>query len=66
MSKMAKLYDLEDRTFEFAKNVRELVKKLPKTIINIEDFNLFFSKVFENQDITSGFETGRLPYMINH
>ena len=34
---MAKSYDLEDRTFEFAKNVRELVKKLPRTIANIED-----------------------------
>jgi four helix bundle protein len=30
-------YDLEDRTFEFAKNVRAFVKKLPKTIANIED-----------------------------
>jgi four helix bundle protein len=29
--------DLEERTFLFAKNVRALVKKLPKTIINIED-----------------------------
>jgi four helix bundle protein len=33
----AKRYDLEERTFLFAKNVRALVKKLPKTIINIED-----------------------------
>ena len=32
-----KRYDLEERTFLFAKNVRALVKKLPKTIINIED-----------------------------
>ncbi|MBW1678085.1 MAG: four helix bundle protein [Deltaproteobacteria bacterium] len=30
-------YDLEDRTFAFAKNVRAFVKKLRKTIANIED-----------------------------
>jgi len=33
----SKLYDLEDRTFVFAKNVRAFVKKLPKTLANIED-----------------------------
>jgi hypothetical protein len=27
----------EERTFQFAKNVRIFVKKLPKTIANIED-----------------------------
>ncbi|MDP4008876.1 MAG: four helix bundle protein [bacterium] len=32
-----KQYDLEDRTLEFAKRCRQLVKKLPKTIGNIED-----------------------------
>ena len=32
-----KTYDLEDRTFEFAKNVRAFIKKLPKTIANTED-----------------------------
>ncbi len=30
-------YDLEDRTFRFAKRVREFIKKLPRTISNIED-----------------------------
>ncbi|MGA2065507.1 MAG: hypothetical protein ABSG86_11080 [Thermoguttaceae bacterium] len=30
-------YDLEDRTFEFARRVRAFVKKLPQTICNIED-----------------------------
>ena len=30
-------YDLEERTFLFAKNVRSFVRKLPKTIANIED-----------------------------
>ncbi len=30
-------FDLEDRTFEFARNIRVLVKKLPKSIANIED-----------------------------
>jgi len=33
----SKQYDLEERTFEFAKNVRNFVQKLPKTISNIED-----------------------------
>jgi four helix bundle protein len=33
----SKQYDLEERTLDFAKRVRLLVKKLPKTIANIED-----------------------------
>ena len=33
----SKRFDLEDRTLEFARNVRKFVKKLPKTIANIED-----------------------------
>jgi four helix bundle protein len=33
----SKHYDLEERTFQFAKNVRAFVRKLPKTISNIED-----------------------------
>jgi len=32
-----KKYDLEERTYEFAKDVRTLVKQLPSNIINIED-----------------------------
>jgi four helix bundle protein len=32
-----KPYDLEDRTFLFAQRVRAFVKKLPKTVANIED-----------------------------
>jgi four helix bundle protein len=32
-----KTYDLEDRTFAFAKKVRAFVKKLPKTTVNVED-----------------------------
>jgi len=32
-----KKYDLEDRTLEFEKSVRSLVKKIPKTVGNIED-----------------------------
>ena len=32
-----KKYDLEDRTLRFAKNVRAFVKKLRKTIANVED-----------------------------
>jgi len=30
-------YDLEERTFQFAKAVRLFIKTLPKTIANIED-----------------------------
>ncbi len=30
-------YDLEERTFEFAKSVRAFVKRLPHTISNAED-----------------------------
>lgn len=32
-----KTYDLEERTFEFARDVRLFIKVLPKTIANIED-----------------------------
>lgn len=31
------VYDLEERTFQFAKDVRLFIKTLPKTIANIED-----------------------------
>jgi four helix bundle protein len=31
------VYDLEERTFQFAKDVRLFVKTLPKTIASIED-----------------------------
>jgi len=30
-------YDLEERTYEFAKRVRDFVKRLPKRTANIED-----------------------------
>src|SRR5438876_12405575 len=33
----AKPYDLEDRTFEFARRVRALIPTLPRTICNFED-----------------------------
>lgn len=32
-----KIYDLEARTFEFAREARSFISKLPKTIISIED-----------------------------
>lgn len=32
-----KIYDLEERTFVFAKRCRELVRKLPRTICHVED-----------------------------
>ena len=34
---ISKPYDLEERTFQFAKAVRLFVKTVPKTIANIED-----------------------------
>ena len=37
----SKLYDLEERTFEFAEASRAFVKKLPRTIANIEDAKQF-------------------------
>ena len=36
-SDKAKTYDLEERTYQFAKHVRQFVKTLPRTIGNIED-----------------------------
>ena len=32
-----KVYDLEDRTFEFARRCRAFVKRLPKTLASTED-----------------------------
>ncbi|HVM47687.1 MAG TPA: four helix bundle protein [Candidatus Acidoferrum sp.] len=32
-----KQYDLEERTYEFARDVRAFIKKLPRTLANIED-----------------------------
>ena len=37
----SKRYDLEDRTFEFAKASRAFVKRLQRTIANIEDAKQF-------------------------
>ena len=34
---MKQIYDLEERTFEFAKAIRLFAKTLPRTIANIED-----------------------------
>ncbi len=34
---MDKTYNLEERTFEFARDIRLFVKSLPKTTANIED-----------------------------
>ena len=33
----SKPYDLEERTFQFAKAIRIFIKTLPKTIANIDD-----------------------------
>lgn len=32
-----KRFDLEDRTFEFAKRVRNFIRRIPKTLTNTED-----------------------------
>jgi four helix bundle protein len=32
-----KQYDLEERTYEFARDVRTFIKKLPRTLGNVED-----------------------------
>ena len=32
-----KNYDLEERTYQFAKRIREFVRKLPRTVSNRED-----------------------------
>jgi len=32
-----KQYDLEERTYQFAKKSREFVRKIPRTLANIED-----------------------------
>jgi four helix bundle protein len=36
-----KHYDLEERTFQFAKSSRAFTKQLPRTISNIEDVKQF-------------------------
>lgn len=35
--KIKHIYDLEERTYQFAKRVRAYTSKLPKTISNVED-----------------------------
>ncbi len=37
MTNSKPIYDLEERTFQFARRVRFYIKKLPKTIANVED-----------------------------
>ncbi len=34
----SKIYDLEERTYKFAMSCRFLVQKLPKTILNIQNW----------------------------
>lgn len=34
---MTKIYDLEDRTYKFSREIRDFVRLLPKTISNHED-----------------------------
>ena len=42
------VYDLEERTFQFAKAVRLFIKELPKTIANIEDGKQNGKNIFIN------------------
>jgi four helix bundle protein len=37
MREEPKQYDLEERTFEFAQRTRAFVKRLPRTVCNLED-----------------------------
>ncbi|NER09633.1 four helix bundle protein [Muriicola jejuensis] len=37
MMKNRKVYDLEERTYSFARDCRIFIKKLPKTLGNVED-----------------------------
>ena len=37
MTKTSKKYDLEDRTLDFAKEIRLFLKSIPKTMSNLED-----------------------------
>jgi four helix bundle protein len=37
MDSPEKKYDLEERTYQFAPNVRAFVKRLPRTVCNFED-----------------------------
>lgn len=39
MMENTKRFDLEERTFNFAKKVREFIKKIPKNVIVYEDIN---------------------------
>jgi len=34
---MSKLYDLEDRTLQFAKDVRQFIRQIPRNVSSIED-----------------------------
>src|SRR5271154_7066936 len=36
-SEQQKQYDLEERTFEFARDVRRFVKRVPRTVSNYQD-----------------------------
>lgn len=36
-NKMERIYDLKERTFEFALNVRKLINKLPRSYSNLKD-----------------------------
>src|ERR1051326_7982387 len=40
-SKTPRPYDLEERTFQFAKNSRVFAKEIPKTVTNLDDIKQF-------------------------
>ena len=53
-----KRYDLEDRTLRYAKRVRAFVKRLPKTVANIEDIKQILEKNTKMLFITAGMGGG--------
>ncbi|HSM48856.1 MAG TPA: hypothetical protein VK872_13635 [Draconibacterium sp.] len=50
------IYDLEERTFQFAKKVKLWVKKIPKTVENIETGKYLFQEATELKKILSSIE----------
>jgi hypothetical protein len=59
MDKNSKQYDLEERTFEFARSVREFVKKLPRTIAKAMGSGMLFVIVVLLSDLNKNFSSIR-------
>ena len=50
-SKNVKKYDMEERTFLFAKKVIEYVRNLPRGIVNSENCYIFIRIIFINPSL---------------